>query len=338
MAIFSDIELDLGAGTVSSPPGSFDGGGNIGSFAPGLGSFIVMPLGEKLRFGFSVTALAANGVDYDDNWVGRAFVTENSIVVANFEPALAYRVNDWLSVGAGLNILYMQLNQDIKASNAADAPTIKIDEADDWEPAVTLSLLLEPSERTRIGLNYRTEAEFDLDGDLQVPIPGSLTFNGDFTLPQGFNVSLYHELNDRLAILADGGWSDWSAFGQIPTQFGPVPVLQDRGWDDTWRAAVGLQYRIDDQWLVRGGFGFDSSPLDDDKVLPDIPVGAQYRFSLGLQKNFGQGKVFGIGYTLMYTDIEIDGVPLPPNNAVVLDGEYDPAFIHVLGTYLSLTF
>ncbi len=84
-----DLELDLSSGTTSVPAGSTNGGGSQSQFAPGLGMFGVLSINEQLKFGFSVTAIAANGVDYETSWVGRAFITENFLIIANIEPALA---------------------------------------------------------------------------------------------------------------------------------------------------------------------------------------------------------------------------------------------------------
>ena len=76
--------------------------------------------------------------------------------------------------------------------------------------------------------------------------------------------------------------------------------------------------------------------MDDDKRLPDMPVGEQFRFSVGVQHDFGEGKVFGIAYTLMYQPMDVDQVALP--GGIVLDGEYDPSMIHFVSFNLGLQF
>ncbi|MHC4652451.1 MAG: hypothetical protein ACYTES_16545, partial [Planctomycetota bacterium] len=64
----------------------------------------------------------------------------------------------------------------------------------------------------------------------------------------------------------------------------------------------------------------------------------QYRFSVGIQKDFGEGKVLGLSYTMLYSDINLDNVALPPSNAVVLDGDFDPAFMQFFGANLIISF
>ncbi|MHC4414908.1 MAG: OmpP1/FadL family transporter [Planctomycetota bacterium] len=336
MAVLTDFALDLDSGTVSVPPGSTDGGGELDQFAPGLGSYGVISLNEQFKIGFAINALAANGVEYDRSWVGRTFVIENQFVAANIQPAVSYRVNDWLSVGAGINLVYMSLDQQLLASNAVGAPTIEIDDADDWQVGGTFGGLFELNEKTRIGLTYRTELEFDLSGEIDLPLPLTLDFDTELALPQGVNASVFHQLTDTFALLGDVGWSDWSTLDKMPTTVGPFAGTIERDWDDTWRVGIGIQWEFNESWTLRSGFGYDSSPVDDDKRLPDIPVGEQYRISFGIQHDFGEGKRFGASYTLMYSPMDVDDVALP--GGVVLNGEYDPAFIHIFGMTFSIAF
>lgn len=336
LAMITEFELDLRGGTVSVPPGSFDGGGDLGQFLPGFGTYSVVSLTDDLKLGLTVNVLAGNGVEYEQAWVGRTFIVDNQIVVANFMPSLAYRINDQFSIGGGLNVAYMSLEQSLLASSAIGAPTIQIDDADDFAFAGTFGLLYQPNDRTRFGLTYRSELSFSLEGKIDLPAPISLNFDSDMDLPQGVNASVYHQLTDTFALLADAGWSDWSTFDRQPTSVGPVSFDIPRDWKDTWRVGAGLQWDFSESWLLRSGFSYDSSPIEDDKRLPDAPVGEQYRFSVGVQKDFGQGKVFGVSYTFIYAPLDMDAVPLP--GGIVLDGEYDPSYIHIFGINATISF
>lgn len=58
--------------------------------------------------------------------------------------------------------------------------------------------------------------------------------------------------------------------------------------------------------------------------FPDTPVGEQFRFSLGVEHDFGEGKKVGLSYTFMYSPMEMDEVALP--GGAIVDGEFDRAF------------
>ena len=124
--LFGDIEFNVNAGnSTTEPPRQSNGGGNIGSFAPIGSAYAVLGLTGDLNLGFAFNALYGGSANYADDWVGRTFVTDVSLVSLNIEPALAYRLTDWLSIGAGLNIVYATMNFEARASSAANAPATR---------------------------------------------------------------------------------------------------------------------------------------------------------------------------------------------------------------------
>jgi long-chain fatty acid transport protein len=345
---YFDSEFNLGGGTSPAEAGTEDGG-SLDSIAPLAGFFVATTLYDELRFGMSLNALYAGSADYDNDWAGRSLVTEVAIVAFNIQPALAYPITDWLSIGAGANIFYVDFDQQFRANLAADAPTVEIQGADDWAFGANVAALLEPREGTRIGIYYRTKAEAKLQGDVDIPLSLSPNIDLELTFPQGVNVSLYHQVTPALALLGDAGWSDWSKFGSIPVSVGPIATAQERDWKDTWRVAGGLRYRAGERWLVQGGFSYDSSPVGASKRLPDIPASEAYRFSVGAEFAVADNIVLAPSYTLVwFGDAEVDSVTLPPTRTdafplgnpatVVLDGDYDPYFAHFVGFKLVIRF
>ncbi|MEE8303124.1 MAG: hypothetical protein V3S24_11895, partial [Candidatus Tectomicrobia bacterium] len=59
-------------------------------------------------------------------------------------------------------------------------------------------------------------------------------------------------------------------------------------------------------------------------------------FSFGMQHNLSDTITASFSYTLIWSSPgDVDQVPLPPDDSVVLDGDYDPFFIHALGFTFS---
>jgi long-chain fatty acid transport protein len=135
-------------------------------------------------------------------------------------------------------------------------------------------------------------------------VPGTLTAPTDTTLPlaQFVRIGAYHDISDKVAILATLGWEDWS---QLENQFisvdGSTTVPIARDWDDTYRYALGLHYRVGDPWLLRFGVTYDTSPTDADKRTADLPVDAQLRLGAGFQHR-GSDR-FRYGVDLVYADL-----------------------------------
>ena len=335
--LFGDIEFNVNASdSTTNPPGGTNGGGNVGGFVPGGSAYAVMRLTDDLRLGFAFNGLYGGSANYADNWVGRTYVTDVSLTTLNIEPTMAYRLTDWLSIGAGLNIVYTVMKYEARTSADPNASTIKVDEADDWAVAGTIGILLEPRQGTRIGIMYRSPVNLNLSGDLENPTPLRPGIDIEFDLAQGVNVSVFHQLTSKVALLADAGWADWSEFSSTTFSVGPGAVELDRDWDDTWRIGVGVQYQVLEALMLRGGFSYDSSPVSDSKRLPDLPVGEQYRFSFGIQNSLSDTLTASFSYTLIWSGPgDVDQVRLPPDGSVILDGDYDPFFLHVLGLTFS---
>ena len=334
---WADVSLELEApGTISVPPGNLDGGGHSGSLFPILGSYASISLSDRLKAGLAVVAPFGGGVDYSENWVGRTSVTENLLAGVLMQPTAAFRVTDWLSVGAGVTIGYLNFEQQLKASDSPLAPTIEISDAEDWGVGANIGILLEPWQGGRVGVTYVTEVTYELEGSLENPTTMTPSFGLDLTFPHSIEVSLYQEITPEVALLLDVGWSDWSSFAFIPIQIGDrVKETADLNWHDTWRIGVGGQWQVNDDLRVRAGWSYDSSSVDAEDVLAFLPAGAVNRISAGAEYRFNERITAHISYTAAILDWEIDHVPFG-NSGGMLDGEYDPSVIHFIGFSFNL--
>ena len=337
-ASFSDLNPELEDSTLTPTPPPVSGN-NVGGFAPMLGSFISAQLPFDIHFGMAMILPYAGGVDYNNSWTGRGYVTEAQLLGLMIQPTLAYAVTDWLSLGAGAAVLYTSFEEQVRATQDTLAPTIKIDDAEDWSAGGVFGVLLKPLEGTRVGLTYRTQIVSNMNGKVQGPLGFNPVFNGKFTFPQGVNVSLFQQVCEGWAVLADVGWSDWSAFSNIPLQVGPLGGTQERGWHDTWRTAVGFQYVPIEKLTLQGGFGYDSSPVDANRLLPDIPTSEQFRFAAGLMFRPQSYVEIALSYTfLWFGDMRMNNVVLPGPAGVVLDGQYDPDMVNFVALSRSVKF
>lgn len=341
-----EVEFDANHSGTNPPRPLFGGFGNDGGNTSGLiygpGTFATVPIADEIgplrdvRFGMALVGLWGGSVEYSDDWVGRHFISDVNLLILNAQPGFAARVTDWLSIGASANVLYARLPDFQLISPLGNK--LKADGADDFQPSYTVGFLLEPTERTRIGGRYFGEADMKLTGG------DAKGFEYAFTLPQGFNITVAHEFGDDLTLYVDGGWSDWSAFSQNTIAVGPADVSFDRRWNDTWRAAIGADWWFRKSWMLQAGFSYDSSPVKASRRTPDLPVGEGYRWSVGLHHRHSERVKFGLTYTfLWFGNMDVDEVSIPPNGIaqtgrVILDGQYDPAYIHWVALHLSYRF
>ncbi len=109
--LYSTVKFDPDNDT----PISGGDGGDAGGPAPMIGAFYVHSLSDKWKLGANLITLTGAVLDYDDDWTGRYLNTEVTLLTMTFYPSIAYRVNDWLSLGGGPQVMYADLEMKAKA-------------------------------------------------------------------------------------------------------------------------------------------------------------------------------------------------------------------------------
>ena len=156
----------------------------------------------------------------------------------------------------------------------------------------------------------------------------------DMEIPQAVMVSAYHEFTDKLTVMGNVGWQDWSGFGNIDVSINSdtsTNATQDLGYDDTWHFALGLQYRIAAPWLFSAGVAYDTSPADSGKKrTPALPLDRQMRAGAGVQYELNQDVTLGVAYE--YLDLGDGNINLKGGNLRGdLKGDYQENHIHFIG-------
>jgi len=313
-ALYGKVEFSPNSNTTFT--GS-DGGNAIG-WIPGGSAFIVQKLNQDWSIGFGVLSYFGLSGSYDNNWVGRYYVQESTLLGMTLTPAVSYRVNNWLSVGAGLNMMYGYLDTRVAINNIGDSrPDGHLKYNDEkWGYGGNFGILVAPSSGTRFGLTYLTEVKLDFSAKPEFSGLGPLmetalknrgltTNNLDMsmTVPQMVMFSAYHELSEKWAIMGNVGWQDWSRFGQVDVQINsnnPRSLTVDNDYKDTWHVALGVQYRPSTAWMFTCGIAYDSSAVDDDKRTVTLPMGEAWRFALGAQYAFTPNLTMGAAYEFVW--------------------------------------
>ena len=215
MTLLNRPEILLGTPIVSLS-NSFENGGTTGALGePAHGSggnkdevftlpsvFATAPLSNRLSVGLGLFIPFGQVNEYADNWVGRYQLQSISLKTFDIDPAIAYRVSDTFSVGAGIDIQYAHL----KRKNAIDfgalcfivigavtCPGLGLlpqsadgrftADAENWNVGFNLSALYNVGDSTHIGFNYRSAVRHNFSGDANFDVPAAavpLTASGSF--------------------------------------------------------------------------------------------------------------------------------------------------------------
>jgi long-chain fatty acid transport protein len=327
-----------------------DAGGNDGHNAGNVAAipslFYVKKTGDRSRFGFSVVAPMGGGVNYGDDFVGRYGATKVALQVVGLSPSFAYEVNDRLSLGAGVSMIYTRYDQNIAINLPLAIPDgkVKIENATDWGYQPFLGLQYQLSEKTLLGVIYRAEADVDLEGDLNfrnMPSgfsPAANEIDVGWDNPQLLEVGIRHRLRDDLILVANADWQDWSQFSENRLEpsggiLNPKVTL-DRNWKDTWHVGVGV-LRILGAHAWSAGVGYDSSVVEDKDRTIDLPLDQVIKFSGAYAWKGSKQLDFSLGATLAYLG---EGKVDQEAQGVRFKGEFDTNYVLFAGGTVRYTF
>lgn len=362
LGLWANSEFDRGAGAEAALGGE-DGGRLLGNdgFFPGGGAFLSHSVSPRLKFGMALAGNFGAPMDYDDDWVGRYYVQDTTLLGVSVLPSVAYRVDDQLSLGASLNAMYGIYENKVAINNVLSGfgdGRLKLDD-ETWGYGVNLGVLYEFDARTRLGVTWRSEVELDFEtrakfSNLAPGLNTLLASRGlldadldvDITVPQQVMLSLFSQVNKDWAVLVSAGWQEWSEFSQIQVGIGntanPTSLTTDLDFKDTWHAAIGAQYRVSDPWLLSFGIAYDSEFQDGNAVSPLLPVNDAWRFGVGAEQTLGRTSRWGFGAEYLYggtldTNIQSQA-PVALGGRGDLVGSFEDTATFFLNAYYSASF
>ena len=353
-SIIPSTQFDRGPGTTTSGGNGFNAGAPIPSFSsvsvpfPAGSFFYVHSLSQDVKLGVGAATGYGGGLNYGKEWVGRYYIQKAQILSATLNPGIAYRVNDWLSVGAGFSVNYALLSQTAAVNNVLDRlPDGRLKfKADDWGFGGNAGVLLEPSARLRFGITYRSPVDFsyedrikftNLGPGLQRALERVGVLGGETTLdqtvPQTVMASGYYAITDQVALMGNVGWQNWQAYGDVDVTISSDTIRSataDAHFRDTWHQAIGIQYRFAPPWLLSAGFAHDSAPVSKFHRTPAAPFDENLRYGVGLQYDWSDRMTVGAAYEFLDAgSAEIANLNRGPL-AGTLQGDYSTNHIHFI--------
>lgn len=293
-------------------------------------TYVSAPINDRVTVGLSVNAPFGLTTDYGDDWAGRYHATASHLTTINAAPTVAYRVTPQFAVAAGLQAQYAKAELESAVSLpvvAGATALIGNPEYDalskvsghDFGFGFTLGAVYEPLPGTTLGVGYRSKIKHDIDGDAEFRLrdPSSLTANGlmagintagvltngggntSISTPAMLNFGVSHQLNDRIRLLGEAQWTQWSSFKDLTINFNDnTPSnITDQNWDDSWYFAVGAEYRATPDLTLRAGLGFDQTPVPTEFRNARLPDTDRTWFSVGASYDATDHISLNAGYT-----------------------------------------
>jgi long-chain fatty acid transport protein len=344
-------------------------GGNAGELAIVPNLYYAMDLTPRLKFGLGVNVPFGLKTEYSDQSIARYHAIKSEVTTANINPSLAFKVNDLVSIGGGVN--YQRITAEL--TNAIDFGSIcfvtpglgagpctalgitpqnrdgKVKlEANDGSWGYNVGVLFTLPQETRIGIHYRSSIEHTLEGSAKfasVPavFAASPVFrNGDvkasIKLPETISLSSFQQLNPTWALMGDITWVRWSRFDELRARFanGAPDNVTPENWDDSYRVSLGINYQASDAWKIRAGVAYDDSPVSTTFRTPRIPDDDRIWVALGASFKASKQSTLDIGYVHIFLNGDAD-LNLRSPTAGNLRGEYD-GYVDILSVQFTHTF
>lgn len=298
-------------------------------------------LNDKWTWGLAVNANYGLATETSPSSAAAIFGSHTAITTVEFNPNIAYRIDDEFTVGAGLRIVYgegeisattpawiaaIKANPSVPESISARLPAsgteLKSMEGDDigygWKAGASWQI----NANNRIGLAYHSGVDLELDGSAagvvynggqDVKIDGYLPIE----LPAIAELASYHQLTEKWAVHASVNWTQWSTFDRLvayfPGEIKPTgdlesDVVKEENFKDNWRYSIGTTYHLDEQWSLRAGVALDNTAVDDEHRTTTIPDSDRLWFSMGAgyQVSDNLSVDLGVTYIRMHGDAPID--------------------------------
>jgi long-chain fatty acid transport protein len=286
-------EIDSG-GDLSFPDDKLKGGGsgakmNTMSLIPHL--YATTDFGmtnSPWRFAIGVNVPFGSESEYSQSGPFSNLVTKASMQVFNIQPTVAYKFNEHLSLGAGLNVYdaYTALNSHALTEDGHfhfDGGGVAV--------GGTAGLMWKITPQHTVGVVYRSPFTVNFKGPAQLNVPSysikeSSGGQASMRFPQTIAAGYAFRPVPKLKLEADVEWTDWQPLHQLTLHAPNSPLVNGKvipfNWMDSFLYEFGAQYDVNQHWKVRGGYIYSTDTVPNSSFSPSVPDSTRHVFSVGV--------------------------------------------------------
>ncbi|HEX5126958.1 MAG TPA: outer membrane protein transport protein, partial [Rhodocyclaceae bacterium] len=313
--------------------------------------YLSADLGHNLYGGIGFDAPFGLRTAYEVPWAGAAQATLFDIKTINTNPSIAWKVSDKFSLGFGVDYQQLEAKYQRQASTLSvfslSSDSIQL-QAQGHAWGWNTGFLFKPSNDMKIGFSYRSRMQYHLKGDLQASGPSAALLaantglaSADIKLPDTFILSVTQNLDDKWEMLGDLSRTRWSTVQNVDirqTSNGAIAQTLVADFRDTWRIALGADYKVSESFKLKTGIGYDQGAAKGaDYRLVSLPDSDREWLSAGAQWTASKATTVDAGVSyLKVRDAQIYNDQTASNRGLV-NGNYT-GHIWILGAQVSYMF
>lgn len=257
---------------------------------------------KNLTLGIGVNSPYGLIVNYPKEVPFSALDTRATMPLLDIKPTAAYRINDQLSIGAGLDIYTFAgfAGEGAVQVDAFIPPGTKLElRAKDTAVGYNVGLLVTPwrtdgNPRLNLAVVYRSQATLQLHGNFLVNGTNLADARTDLTLPQIVTgaIALWpvRDEHREWKVEVDVDYVDWHSFKQLDIRLNNGTTLPEpRQWKSVAVVHAGTEHKwlrpdILPDWDIAARFGYirSQTPVPSATFEPAVPDANYNSFSVGL--------------------------------------------------------
>lgn len=298
------------------------------------------------------------GTSFAEDSFARYNATDADIAMIDSMVTAAYKFNDQVSFALGVNSVYSTVNKAKKLAQGGLADGDFNLKGKDTAWGYRLATHYKMNEHHRFGLMYRSPLPLKYRGkaflhELNAGAGYSAIFGGDhfetnfaqeLELPQSVALGYSFQPENKWTFNFDIEWFDWSSVEYDLVEWTEVLTVNqaavlnagnpsDRDWKSVWSAGLGLEYAWNDDFRLRSGYYYHTTPIPDENVDSSLPDANKHGITAGFGYDVTDNSTVDLAYSyLFYENFTLDNAV---GNAfgANLDGKYEQIMHMGIVTY-----
>ena len=225
--------------------------------------------------------------------------TTTKLEILDLAPSVAFRINDTLSLAAGLDVYW--------AKSAQLDSNLGSMSGDGTGFGFNLGVLYR-IQALSLGASFHSASTINLSGNFTPSnvtlvalgrLPPGQQASLDLNLPWRLQLGARYEITKDLAAEFDWSYTGWSKFDQLVVTGDPTGTrisTETNAWKNSSAYRLGLTWQMRPTTQLRLGYAYDETGQGNDYFSPRVPDSNRQIFGIGVAQDLGRGFSVEAGY------------------------------------------
>lgn len=290
---------------------------------------------DNLYAGISIYTPYGSSINWGENWAGAVLNQSVDLKVFTVQPTISWRVNDNISLGAGLMLSWgnVNLNKGLVSPSSMDAlmvamqqpirfngvtpASVNLNGSSSVACGVNVGALWKISDRVNVGLDFRSKMQMKVKkGNASVSyaneqaqallgnaldLLNSTNFSSAMPCPYVLTAGIAYQPVERLTLAFDAQLTGWKTYKILDFSFDNLPDYDQhlvKNYKNAMTYHLGAQYALTQRLDLRAGLMIDTSPCNKKHYNPETPGATKIEPSVGF--SFRPIKGLSVDIAFMY--------------------------------------